>query len=443
MVKEHTSNNLRKDSLCRTSNTCIVQQVAGFVFISCKEIARQPTHGRVLVEASFGLKHLHSFKHSAKLVLPSATCSQHLLQCRGTSSYLTLVPRQAAEVIQRTKHGGCKNAARTESATCRNSRQQCQFYTAAESLKLFLQRGMLLYGICRQEACESKSCLRYGERTAYMTEVGKFLISVYHFRGSEVDTTEYHMRLFTRTDICLQRRLTVKFYRKVYNLSAFHKTVWRSVGPSASYINTHRTACPHYLVGIYRHLRMLLYGSLRCYQSLTEQGKSLLFRPCRLFAVGTQTGKFGAEHIVVDTCQQRCFITYRRRCGDVIQREFLGCITQVYLIEHAVVPVLCYGTPVLSTVFIALHRQADEVCLCRNIIGTKLSAFFPQSLCLTEVLIRHSLVSVQHPAKKKSSLIDSLAYREDSSGLQVLFTVDCFYVDATGGSPFLKRTSHI
>ena len=99
--------------------------------------------------------------HSAELVLPSAARGEHLLQCRRTAAYLALAPGKTAEVVERSEHGGCQDAACAESAACRNGGEQGQLYSATESFELFAQCGVLFLGMLRQETGEGKGCLGY------------------------------------------------------------------------------------------------------------------------------------------------------------------------------------------------------------------------------------------------------------------------------------------
>ena len=80
LVEEHPADYLREDCLCRTSNACIVEQVALTVLGTGPQIVRQIPHNRSLVEALSRLQELYPLYNSAKLVLPSATGCKQLLQ---------------------------------------------------------------------------------------------------------------------------------------------------------------------------------------------------------------------------------------------------------------------------------------------------------------------------------------------------------------------------
>ncbi len=63
-----------------------------------------------LVEASLCLEELDALKQTAKLILPTATRGKELFENKRAAPYLLFIPCQSAEIIQRTKHGTCKDA---------------------------------------------------------------------------------------------------------------------------------------------------------------------------------------------------------------------------------------------------------------------------------------------------------------------------------------------
>ena len=58
-------------------------------------------------------------------------------------TYLVLIPAQSAEVVERTKYGGSKNAAGAQSATCRNSREKGNLDASAKGLELGGERVLI------------------------------------------------------------------------------------------------------------------------------------------------------------------------------------------------------------------------------------------------------------------------------------------------------------
>ena len=224
--------------------------------------------------------------------MPSATSGEHLFEHESASAYFVFVPCQRAEVVDGSEHCGSQDAAGAETTASRYSRKQCDFYTASKALKLLAKRGETLAAEVGQEACKGKCGLGYGERTSHVAEVGQLFEGFDALHGTEVDAAEHYMRLATWSDVGLQRRLSVEFYCKVHHVSSFCETIRRCVGPSTGNVDAHRTACPHYLVGIYRHAWLLLHGGLRSDEPLTEKGESLLFKFRRTRSVAAASRQF-------------------------------------------------------------------------------------------------------------------------------------------------------
>ena len=220
-----------------------------------------------------------------------------------------------------------EDAARAQSAACGNGGEQCQLYAAAERLELLAERGETLAAKVRQETRQGKGCLGNGEGAADMGEVGKLVVGLDDLHCSKVDAAEHDVRIAARTDIGLQRWLSVELDGEVNHVAAFHETVGRSVSPSSCNIYAHRAARPHYLVGIYRHARTLSVAGKSLSEPLAEEDERI----------------FVAEHCVVHPRQQRSIGSYGSWHGDVELAEFVCGIFKVELIEHAVAIVGSYG----------------------------------------------------------------------------------------------------
>ena len=326
-VEEHSAHYLVKYRLRRARDAGIVKKVATAVFGLKEDVVGQPAHEWCLLEATICLQQLHAAEHAAKLVLPAASCGEHLFEHEGASANLVLVPCQGTKVVYGSKHRRGEDAARAQSAACGNGGEQCQLYAAAERLELLAERGETLAAKFGQETRQGKGCLGNGEGAADMGEVGKLVVGLDDLHCSEVDAAEHDVRIAARTDIGLQRWLSVELDGEVDHVAAFHETVGRSVSPSSCNIDAHRAARPHYLVGIYRHARTLHVAGKSLGEPLAEEDERI----------------FVAEHCVMHPRQQRGIGSYGSWHGDVELAEFVCGIFKVELIEHAVAIVGGYG----------------------------------------------------------------------------------------------------
>ena len=77
------------------------------------------------------------------------------------------------------------------------------------------------------------------------------------------------MMVGTRTDVCLQGRLTVQLDGHVHHVATLHHTVRRRVGPSTGNIDSHRRAGPHDLIVIDRLNRCLSFLQYPLSESLS------------------------------------------------------------------------------------------------------------------------------------------------------------------------------
>ena len=93
------------------------------------------------------------------------------------------------------------------------------------------------------------------------------------------------------------------------------------------------------------------------------------------------------EHRVVDARHQRCILWERRRQGDILFLELRSGIGQIQLIEHAMLPVLGQGTPVLFSEGLALGEEPTKVrALCQ----------FVAIQGLVDTIVAHLIVTLAH-----------------------------------------------
>lgn len=102
VVEEHTTNNLSEESLCRTSDARIIEQMTLAILRLSIEVGREPMYHRILIESTLCLKELDALKESAILVLPATTGGEELLKGERSATYLLLAPCKTAEIVQRT-----------------------------------------------------------------------------------------------------------------------------------------------------------------------------------------------------------------------------------------------------------------------------------------------------------------------------------------------------
>ena len=138
-VQEHSLYNFRQDTLGRTGQSRVVQQVALAVFAVRKQVFGQPAYQRSLFPAAFRLQQLDTRQDASVLVLPAATGGKQLFQYQGAVAYLLFVPSQSAEIIYGSQHGSRQNRTGSQTGTRRNGGEQGHLQSAAESLQLFLQ----------------------------------------------------------------------------------------------------------------------------------------------------------------------------------------------------------------------------------------------------------------------------------------------------------------
>ena len=141
-VEEHSTNDFRQDMFGGARHACVVEQVAGAHIGIGEERIGQPARCGRLVDARRGLQELDTVQYAAVLILPSAARGQQLLQHEGARGYFVLVPAEGAEIAQAAEHRGCQNAARAQPRTSGDSREQGDFYAAAEGFQLCAKGGV-------------------------------------------------------------------------------------------------------------------------------------------------------------------------------------------------------------------------------------------------------------------------------------------------------------
>ena len=195
------------------------------------------------------------------------------------------------------------------------------------------------------------------ERRTYLLVIHKFFIRVNHFHRSEIDAAENDVWFLTRTDICLQGRLTVEFEGEIHHIATFHQAVWRGISPTTGNIHAYWRTRPYNLVAIDRHTWRRLMGKHLLREPLAQEGEGFI--------------GIIAEHGIMDTCQQRSILRKRLRQRDIHLAIFTGGILQIHLIEHAMLPVLGKQGPILLAESTTLGHQAVHIGLVGNIFGGK------------------------------------------------------------------------
>ena len=205
----------------------------------------------------------------------------------------------------------------------------------------------------------------------------------------------------------LDGRLAVELYGQVDDAPALHEAVGRGVGPAAGNVDAHGAAGPHYLVGGHaaagcrslRHGggargqgRRGPVGGCGPRQSLAQQGKGpLLLREAALAVAAVEAGQLGAEHGVVDAGHERCTDVDGRRFGHVVAGKLAGGVSQVELVEDAVLVVQGQPRPGFGPQPRALRREPAQVGPGRDLLGTHLGCLLETGTGLGRpVLAQHA-----------------------------------------------------
>ena len=186
-----------------------------------------------------------------------------------------------------------------------------------------------------------------------MTEVGQLLIGCYHLGGTEIDASADDMWLTAGFDIGLEGRLSIELYSEVDDITSFHQTERRGIGPSASDIDTYRTTSPDNLVGIDSHLG--LYAEyLLSHHAFSQQCECLVF----IVVSRRSVGGGSSEHRIMDACEQGCLSREGSWQWQGSRTKDMGCIVEVELIEHALAVVAGKRCPVRQTEVSSLCHQS-------------------------------------------------------------------------------------
>ena len=102
----------------------------------CPEVVGQPSHRWVLFKSPTRLQKFHTTEYTTELILPTATCGQHLFEHQRTMTYLVLVPAQSTEVIESPQYGGSEDATGAKATACGDGREQGEFDARAEGFEL-------------------------------------------------------------------------------------------------------------------------------------------------------------------------------------------------------------------------------------------------------------------------------------------------------------------
>ena len=81
-----------------------------------------------------------------------------------------------------------------------------------------------------------------------MHEVSELFDGLDHLYGTKVDAAKHDPPFFRGTDKGLQRRLAIEFDGEVDDMTAFHQTIGRRIGPTACDVDAYRGASPDNLV---------------------------------------------------------------------------------------------------------------------------------------------------------------------------------------------------
>ena len=109
-VQKHAAHYFREDVLGCACESGVVEQMTGTLFWGSEERVGQPASNGCLIKTRLSLQELYAMQDAAKLVLPSATSGEELLEDESAIAYCGLVPSEMAEIAERTQDGGCKNA---------------------------------------------------------------------------------------------------------------------------------------------------------------------------------------------------------------------------------------------------------------------------------------------------------------------------------------------
>ena len=269
------------------------------------------------------------------------------------------------------------------------------------------QRGVSGRLPAAAEAGQRERRLGNGERTAHAVAVGQLFIGGHRLRGPEVDAAQNDVGLGAGLHVGLDGRLAVELYGQVDDVAALHEAVGRGVGPAAGNVDAHGAAGPHNLVGGHatagcrslRHGggargqgRRGPVGGRGGRQSLAQQGKGpLLLREAALAVAAVEAGQLGAEHGVVDAGHERCMDVDGRRFGHVVAGKLAGGVSQVELVEDAVLVVQGQPRPGFGPQPRALRREPAQVGPGRDLLGTHLGCLLETGTGLGRpVLAQHA-----------------------------------------------------
>ena len=413
LVEEHAAHDVGQDLLGRARDAGVVEQVAVTVFGSGEEIVGEPSCLRPLVPSRLGMDELHARQQSAELILPAAARSEQLFEDERAVADLGFVPATAQEVAERAQHVGGQDAARTQSGSRRNGREQRDLDAAAKVAQLVAERGKPLLAEVGKETAERQCRLGNGEGIAHMVEVGELLIARHRLAGPQVDTSDDDMIFAARLHVGLDGRLAVEFYGEVHHVATLKDAVGRRVGPSAGDVDAHGRASPYNLVVAHplRGSHLMLQGLARNALGQEAEGPALVFVGMR---VGTEQT---AHHGVADALHQGSRGREPGGKGQAAGVESFRGILQVELIEDAVGVIDLQGLPVGTAKIPPLRFQPAEVGPGGDLFGTEQVAVAVapaahiivetgpcvekrearSGLCLTGELIQIA-VSAHHPA---------------------------------------------
>src|SRR5690554_1367596 len=103
-VEKHSTNNLSKDILSYTSNTCVIKQMTRRIKRIGKHIIRQPADFRFLYKTSIRFKQFNTMKDTPLLILPSTAACEQLFKHQCLGANILFCPSQITEFVQYTKY---------------------------------------------------------------------------------------------------------------------------------------------------------------------------------------------------------------------------------------------------------------------------------------------------------------------------------------------------
>ena len=126
-VEKHSAHDLAEDALRDASDTCVVEEGHAVGVRRAEEVLRKPANETALGESGRGFDHFQATMDSSRLVLPSATGCEELLQREGARADFLVIPAEAANFGERAEKRGGKDAACAKTGAFRRGGEEGDF----------------------------------------------------------------------------------------------------------------------------------------------------------------------------------------------------------------------------------------------------------------------------------------------------------------------------